>query len=530
MRRKVNIVLLLIPIVIVAACGRKGPDLSCLQVGRYYVAQCNDRDVVLRVDSVAENSLSGSWYVENGYLAKANHFTAEKGFWHPRKMKSDSLIVKANAMSRGDTLTIDVLFDKSWQTLRFLPWRQPSVMEIRRDYPYYDSLYEVTVDSDIVYGHAKGFWTDYPEPRYDCNNYLPILMDKWMDADEMTLKDLELDMDVYQPVTTELRRRPLLMLIHGGAFFNGNKQSIGFEEWARFFASRGYIVASINYRLGFRLRERKDGIDRAGFRAVQDARAAMSYLLRHPERYPIDPSHLFVAGSSAGSITALNLAFMSDRDIPTCAEDLGSIDAVADESEGSVDFTINAVVNMWGAVHKIEMIDTNSPSTAILSFHGNADRVVAYGYARPFANLEPVNEWMCNPMYGSKCIHEHSLNCRVNELHTVEGGDHSLHISDCDVLSDYFMYISNTTMRFLYSRMFPRPTLNANIVGKQRWFELDNAKELQTCRWEAIGGLALEAEPGRARVIFFEEEPKHKIRIVGQKMNDEGYDETYNID
>lgn len=535
MRRIIDTVLLLTLIVIMAACKRSGPDLSHLQVGRYYVAQCNDHDVVLRVDSKAEDSIRGCWYVEEGYLAKAHHFKAQTSFWHPTEMKSETLIVKANAMPGGDTLALDVLVDASWQTLRFLPWQQPPVMDINRDYPYYyDGLFEVAVDSDIVYGYAEGFWASYPEPEYDCDKYLPILMEKWADKEEMTLKDLELDMDIYRPITDDTKPRPLLMLIHGGAFFNGDKRSAGYCEWGNYFASRGYIVASINYRLGFEPRPLvlKDNIDRAGFRAVQDARAAMSYLLCHPERYPIDPNYLFVAGTSAGAITALNLAFMEDLDRPICADDLGDIDAVADK-EGSIDFNINAVVNMWGAVHKIDMID-NSKNTAILSFHGNADKVVPYGYDHPFPNINlnnlQINQLLCNKMYGSKCIHDRALrNKMISELHTVEGGDHSLH-ADCSELTDYFTLITDTTTQFLFYRMFPRPTVNKSYVGRQQWFEIDNAGDLKTCRWEAEGGLVLEAEPDRARVIFFGEEPKHKIRIVGQKKNKEDYDEMYTFE
>ena len=541
MVRKTNtiIILLLALIVVMAACERSGPDLSYLQVGRYYVAQSNGRDVVLRVDSKAEDSIRGCWYVENGCLAKTQHFNAQTNFWHSMQMKSESLIVKANAMPGGDTLVLDVLVDASWQTLRFLPWQQPPVMVIDRNYPYYyDELFEVDVDS-VVYGYAEGFWASYPEPEYDCDQYFPILMEKWTDKEEMTLKELGLDMDIYRPITDDTKPRPLLMLIHGGAFFNGDKRSVGYCEWGHYFASRGYIVASINYRLGFESNpfELKDNIDRAGFRAVQDARAAMNYLLRHPERYPIDPNYLFVAGTSAGAITALNLAFMDDRDIPTCADDLGDIDAVSDEEDG-VDFNINAVVNMWGAVHKIDMID-HSKSTAILSFHGNADKVVPYGYDHPFPNINPqvgdrnlqINQLLCNKMYGSKCIHKRALrNKMTSELHTVEGGDHSLHVSSCTELSDYYTLITDTTTQFLFNRMFPRPTLNKSYVGRHQWFEIDNAGDLKTCRWEAEGGLVLEAEPDKARVIFFGEEPEHKIRIVGQKKNNENYDEVYIIE
>lgn len=549
-----TVVLLLMLIVAMAACGRKGPNLSGLETRCFYVAQCDDRDVVLYVDSVTENFVMGRWYSEGEYFAKPHCFKAAMGMLHREKMESDSLVIKPNAMPGGDTLVLDMLIDESWRTLCFLPWRQPPVMDINRDYPYYyDELFEVDVDS-VVYGYAVGFWASYPEPEYDCDQYLQILMEKWTDKEEMTLKDLELDMDIYRPITDDTKPRPLLMLIHGGAFFNGDKRAMGYKEWGHYFASRGYVVASINYRLGFKARGSKR-IDRAGYRAVQDAYAAMCYLLRHPERYPIDPNYLFVAGSSAGAITALNLAFMTDYDRPKSTEagpinqgynkrhkrnnnhkdvgleDLGGIDTVAKINGGSVDFNINTVVNMWGAVHEIKMIDTTSPGTAILSFHGDADETVAYGHDYPFANLDPVNRIMCNRMYGSKCIHERAIgNGRVSELHTVKGGGHSLHVTDCVELSDYYTLITDTTTQFLFYRMFPRPIINKMYVGRQQWFEIDNAGDLKTCRWEAEGGLVLEAESDKARVVFFGEEPEHKIRIVGQKKNNEGYDEVYVIE
>ena len=547
---KYYFVILITLVMAMASCGRHNFDLSVLKEGAYYVAQYNNRDAVLYVDEVTEKTFKGKWYVEGDYFAKPHHFEATSGLLRWRGMRSDSLIVKTNAMAEGNALALDILLDGSWRTLRFLPWRQSTVMNIFRGYPYHDNLFEVTVDSNIIYAYAKGYWASYPEPEYDCDNYLPILMEKWTDAEEMTLKDVRLTMDIYSPVATDSTRRPLLMLIHGGAFFNGDKKATGYVEWANYFASRGYVVASINYRLGFQPYGSKH-IDRAGYRAVQDAHAAMSYLLRNSKQYCINPNYLFVAGTSAGAITALNLAFMTDYDRPDCTyagpinyaydnmtgvfpifrnemrrnvglEDLGGINTVADEWGGSVGFKINTVVNMWGAVHKIEMIDTTSPGTAILSFHGDADHVVAYDYDFPFTNTEPFNQFLCNKMYGSKSIHERALaNGRKSELHTKIGGGHSLH-SDCSELTDYFTLITDTTMRFLYSRMFPRPTLNSSFSGRQQWFEIDNAGE-------AKGGLVLETMPDKARVIFFDDAPEHKIRIIGRKKNEESYDESYNI-
>lgn len=593
-KSKMTVLAMLVLVTVVfTSCGN-APDLSRLQEDSYYVAQDNDRSVVFKVEEVTERSFKGRWYVEDGHPAQPHCFEAVAERPHLKEMRSDSLIVKANAVSHDGNVRISLLLDGSWQTLTFNPWQQPSVMTLNQSCPYYDSLYDVTCTKDVPYACAKGYWASYPEPANGSDAILPILLDK-MNVEDLTQKDCELTMDIYTPVTNVQTKRPLLMLIHGGAFFNGDKEAAGYKEWGNYFASRGYIVASINYRLGFIPLGRKY-VDRAGYRAVQDAHAAMCYLLRHPELYPIDTNYLFVGGSSAGGITALNLAFMRDEDRPDCTKagkvnkvshvynlltddidildyrkrkdigckDLGEISAVAEQSGGDVDFKVNAVVNMWGAVHKIDMIDSTN-NTAILSFHGDADSVVAYGYDYPFTKVnnlfrdfirkvrepfkysrsqfaqtvddflcdaedlvKPVNQALCNKMYGSKCIHERALSKgMLSELHTKAGGGHSLHVNDDGSLSLYYTYISEVTKRFLYLRMFPQPTLNTSHAGQQQWFELENAGGLQTCGWEAEGGLVLQTEPYKARVIFFADADEHKLHITGKEKNGQNYNETY---
>ena len=99
------------------------------------------------------------------------------------------------------------------------------------------------------------------------------------------MKDLDLTMDVYLPKDTKASLRPLLVLIHGGAFYNGDKTDKGFPLWAKYFAGMGYVVASVNYRLGFRLNTA--AVERAGFRAVQDVDAAIRYLIHNKSVYAV---------------------------------------------------------------------------------------------------------------------------------------------------------------------------------------------------------------------------------------------------
>lgn len=69
----------------------------------------------------------------------------------------------------------------------------------------------------------------------------------------------------------------------------------------------------------------KDAIDCAGYRATQDANAALRYLMHHADFYRINPDLVFTWGSSAGAITALNVAFLRDNNRPESVTKEGRI-------------------------------------------------------------------------------------------------------------------------------------------------------------------------------------------------------------
>ena len=88
---------------------------------------------------------------------------------------------------------------------------------------------------------------------------------------------------------------PLVLYIHGGGWANGHsRQSGAFDDWPRVLASlaaRGYVVASLNYRLS----------SEAAFpAAIQDVKSAIRFLRAHATEYGIDPSRAIVWGGSAG--------------------------------------------------------------------------------------------------------------------------------------------------------------------------------------------------------------------------------------
>lgn len=106
--------------------------------------------------------------------------------------------------------------------------------------------------------------------------------------------------------------RPLLVLIHGGAFVGGSRTS--YDGVALDFARRGFVVASIDYRL--RLASDPD-LQNAGARdGIIDGMEAVRYLKANATTYGIDTTRIGAIGNSAGGVIALGLALAEDTAPP----------------------------------------------------------------------------------------------------------------------------------------------------------------------------------------------------------------------
>lgn len=103
-----------------------------------------------------------------------------------------------------------------------------------------------------------------------------------------------LTLDLYRPASTT-PAHPLVIYVHGGGWQSGHTRHSGaFENWPGTLASiaaRGYVVASLEYRLSAE----------APFpAAIQDVKAAIRWLRTHAAEYGIDKQHVVIWGGSAG--------------------------------------------------------------------------------------------------------------------------------------------------------------------------------------------------------------------------------------
>lgn len=131
---------------------------------------------------------------------------------------------------------------------------------------------------------------------------------------EYAVKDTShLKMDVYVP-EKQNKEQSCMVFAFGGGFINGARNDKQIPELMKYYTDRGWVVISIDYRLGLRgyknlsalsgISKFRKAIEMAG----EDLISATDYILRNLLQTPhfsINPSHIVTVGSSAGAITVL---------------------------------------------------------------------------------------------------------------------------------------------------------------------------------------------------------------------------------
>lgn len=268
----------------------------------------------------------------------------------------------------------------------------------------------------------------------------------------------DLYMDIYEPANDTQTRRPLIVFQFGGGFLIGWRSQPPIPQYCEYFAKCGYVVASIDYRIGFDVLS-TGSAERAVIRAVQDQRAAIRHLCQRTNQYKIDTASIFLTGTSAGCFAGLHSTFMVESQIPASShgislepDDLGSIDSSGNNDYGNRNPRARGIINHWGAILDTFFIDPTD-NVPVLSIHGTIDMGVPYEYGYPF--YYPVFPMV----YGSKPIAERLTNLGIyNILVPLEGLNHEPELIDAWVNDT----MTNQGRRFLWSIIKP---ITSSISG-----------------------------------------------------------------
>lgn len=264
---------------------------------------------------------------------------------------------------------------------------------------YFDRLFpSVTKTADVIYGNAPSITAFYL-------------------GESITVAQ-DLKMDIFQPQGDVEMNRALIIFAHSGGFINGSKSNDDMQALCDTFAHYGYVTATIDYRKNFNLLSSSSS-ERAVWRGVQDASAAVRYFKQNAALYGIDANRIFFWGSSAGAFMALGLAYVDDSERPastSSSPNLGCKDCSGNNFAFSS--TVAGIISCWGATKDTSWIQNNNNTPAQL-FHGTNDGTVPNTEGYPFG-LPTITY-----VRGSQQVNEQLNRTSIyHEYYPVAGEDH----------------------------------------------------------------------------------------------------------
>ncbi len=319
----------------------------------------------------------------------------------------------------------------------------------------------VTKTANIVYGNAPAL-------------NAPYLL-------ESSTTNTNLNLDLFEPTGDNALSRRVIVFMHSGGFLNGSKENEDMQALCDSFARRGYVTVSLNYRKGFNVLS-ANASERAVYRGLQDAAAAVRFLRQFRTTYKIDTTNVFAMGSSAGGFSAINLAYMDNSERPASTfaaafrPDLGCIDCAGNTYTHS--HNVRAIANCWGAIGNTAWINVSNNNVPAILFHGDLDGSVPYNVGPPFGF--PIFP----DVYGSLPIDQRLTNQGiVHEFYPALGEDHEYWGTSNGQFSPaptpFYIDIINKTALFFYNQALV-PPLPVELMA----FWANKDKERITLRWE----------------------------------------------
>ena len=190
-------------------------------------------------------------------------------------------------------------------------------------------------------------------------------------------------MDVYEPAGDAVVDSPLVIMCHGGYFLSGDKAAADMLPLCTDLARMGYVVASINYRVGIPFgADLEVPYGQALLRAIQDVRAAIRWFRKNADTegntYRINPEQIFVGGASAGGFMALHLAYMDENEIPSWLDmTIPGLEGGLEGESGNPGYSseVAGILPVSGAMGDSDWVDAGDTTPACM-FHGDADLTV----------------------------------------------------------------------------------------------------------------------------------------------------------
>lgn len=121
-----------------------------------------------------------------------------------------------------------------------------------------------------------------------------------------TIGDVKLNIYIYNPAGHQATdNRPAIVFFFGGGWYTGSPKQ--FEQHCKYFASRGMVAMTADYRVFSRHQT-------AAIACVKDGKSAIRWVRANARRLGVDPNHVAAGGGSAGGHVAACLGVIKGLD------------------------------------------------------------------------------------------------------------------------------------------------------------------------------------------------------------------------
>lgn len=359
--------------------------------------------------------------------------------------------------------------------------------------------------------------------------------------------------DVYEPYGDTLSERPVMLLIHGGAYLKLlDQNSPDIVLMCDYFAKRGYVTVSIDYRQEANLLSilSEENMTKAVARALIDTRDAVDHLMRtytNGNPYRIDTSRAFIGGVSAGAVSTLFITYLDSLQMLNPQQQQWIVEATGPDADSILRNRFDlvkpkAAISISGALLDTSWVVNNNID--LLLVHGSLDNIVPYNYGYP------LGVPMLPKLFGGKALYPVALHKGIRtEFEDWIGYGHvpfmnldlgsiiTLHLIAPDRLDSTERHIAQFCYRYLGCSLVSgvRTNLHAERLGifpnpASDYFNLPLPKDVSVNSWQleiySLDGklqLAkeLNASLGNVQINELNESGTYIIKLSALKNNEE---------
>lgn len=253
---------------------------------------------------------------------------------------------------------------------------QLGIQGVQTDHP--DALIAYLNKNGLRNGLGKDLTKEDPYAKYKKKAYRELKNIKYGNAGEENM------LDAYFPKDMQPHAR-VIVYIHGGGWTRGDKSEFPKQMIEELVGQRGYIVASINYRLV------KDGVNRFPAQ-IEDVKKALAFISKNAAKYQYNGNEYALMGGSAGAHLAMLYAYGFDREkqVKTVIDLWGPTDLTDKTVRPDGSDADNIVINFLGEKDPNAQITKEASPAYYLNketgvptilFHGGQDPLVKVSQA-----------------------------------------------------------------------------------------------------------------------------------------------------